>query len=329
MIPLRVRLKGFLCYKDEQEVNFDGSSLWMLSGLNGSGKSAVFDAVTYALFGHHRGGSIQAQELVNKNSDGFEVEFDFLQDGQAYRIRRTLKRKAKGGSSSAQQIFKRVAHNGNGQSKWEALDDTGKKTDFDDWIRNNIGLSYETFTSSVLLLQGKAERLLDSTAKGRFEVLAGIVDLDRYVLLHERADARRKEQEGEVKLLAQRLAALPEVSAMELLEAEGRVLAAETDHARARQEVERLQCVEFQARQWQELRGRLEQMCQRLCQAEALLADADEIERDEQRLKELQAMLPAVKNALDQRYGLENANRRLTELAEQQDKIRQELAEKE
>ena len=58
MIPLRVKLKGFLCYKEEQEISFDGNaSLWMLSGLNGSGKSSIFDAVTYALFGHHRGGA--------------------------------------------------------------------------------------------------------------------------------------------------------------------------------------------------------------------------------------------------------------------------------
>ena len=48
MIPQRVELKGFLCYKEEQEIGFDGNAtLWMLSGLNGSGKSAIFDAVTY------------------------------------------------------------------------------------------------------------------------------------------------------------------------------------------------------------------------------------------------------------------------------------------
>ena len=48
MIPQRVKLSGFLSYKDEQEVRFDGSQLWMLSGTNGSGKSSIFDAVTYA-----------------------------------------------------------------------------------------------------------------------------------------------------------------------------------------------------------------------------------------------------------------------------------------
>src|SRR5215211_515570 len=98
MIPRRVKLSGFLSYKDEQEVAFDGSSLWMLSGLNGSGKSTVFDAVTYALFGHHRGGASNAGELINKDSKDLRVEFEFLADGQPYQIRRTLRRDARGGS---------------------------------------------------------------------------------------------------------------------------------------------------------------------------------------------------------------------------------------
>ncbi|HVK07352.1 MAG TPA: AAA family ATPase, partial [Gemmataceae bacterium] len=92
MIPRRVKLSGFLCYKDEQEIAFDGSSLWMLAGLNGSGKSTIFDALTYALFGHHRGGSQNAGELINKDANALAVEFDFLVDHQPYQIRRTLRR---------------------------------------------------------------------------------------------------------------------------------------------------------------------------------------------------------------------------------------------
>jgi DNA repair protein SbcC/Rad50 len=106
VIPQRIRLKGFLSYKEEQEVTFDGASLWMLSGLNGSGKSSVFDAVTYALFGHHRGGGQHAVELINKDSEGLTVEFDFLLDCRAYRAKRTLKRDAKGGSRGTQQILR-------------------------------------------------------------------------------------------------------------------------------------------------------------------------------------------------------------------------------
>src|SRR5262249_35286284 len=92
MIPQRILVKGFLSYRDEQEVAFDGDSLWMLTGPNGSGKSTVFDAVTYALFGQHRGGKQNAKELINKDSDGLVIEFDFLLDGRLYQAKRTLKK---------------------------------------------------------------------------------------------------------------------------------------------------------------------------------------------------------------------------------------------
>ena len=95
MIPLRIHLHGFLCHRDRTEICFDDSSLWMLAGLNGSGKSAVFDAVTYALFGGHRGGQRNAEELINKESDGLVVELDFLRGDEVYRIKRTLKKQGR------------------------------------------------------------------------------------------------------------------------------------------------------------------------------------------------------------------------------------------
>src|SRR5438874_12338307 len=174
MIPRRVYLRGFLCYREEQEIDFGGATLWMLAGLNGSGKSAVFDAVTYALFGHHRGGATGAAELINKESDGLVVEFDFLLDGNLFRAKRTLRKGAKGNTTATQQILGlRTPADGDKAGKWDPVPDTGRKVEFDAWVRDRVGLTYETFTSSVLLLQGKSEKLLDSSPRGRFEVLSG------------------------------------------------------------------------------------------------------------------------------------------------------------
>jgi DNA repair exonuclease SbcCD ATPase subunit len=326
MIPLRVKLKGFLCYKDEQEISFDGSSLWMLAGLNGSGKSAVFDAVTYALFGHHRGGSQQAVELINKSSDGLLVEFDFLQDGAAYRAKRTLQRNARGGASGTQQIFRRQSAHGNGQGAWQPVEGTGKRAEFEAWVRENIGLSYETFTSSVLLLQNKAEKLLDSTAKGRFEVLAGIVDLERYQRLHERADQCRKEHEAKVKTLNSRLEGLPEVGALLLVEAEGQIAAAEVARKQSQEEVERLQDLDVQARRWADLQGRLAQASRRWQEAQGLLADATAIERDLARLGELRQVLPHLETILGQRGQIQDSERKAGEVVRQQQKLQEQLA---
>src|SRR5258708_23256135 len=94
MIPLRVSLEGFLSYKDKQIIDFEGSSLWMLCGPNGVGKSAVFDAITFALYGYHRAGGGNPKALINHyaNDNRFIVEFDFFVDGIAFRIRRTCAR---------------------------------------------------------------------------------------------------------------------------------------------------------------------------------------------------------------------------------------------
>src|SRR5580704_11210969 len=113
MIPQRIKLSGFLSYKDEQEIRFNGSPLWMLSGTNGSGKSSIFDAVTYALFGYHRGGSQSAAELINKESNTLSVEFDFSVDKQLYRIKRTVRRRTSG-VASTQQVMRCVK----GSSLW-------------------------------------------------------------------------------------------------------------------------------------------------------------------------------------------------------------------
>src|SRR3954447_24567802 len=242
MIPRRVCLRGFLCYREEQEIDFAGSTLWMLAGLNGSGKSAIFDAVTYALFGHHRGGSQHAAELINKDADGLQVEFDFALDGDLYRAKRTLKKTNRGTTTATQGVSRSQPPAAAGRpGKWEPVPDTGRKAEYDAWVRDRLGLTYETFTSSVLLLQGRAEKLLDSTAKGRFEVLAGIVDLDRYARLHARADDRRRELKARHELLQHQLEALPEVGDEELAAADVEIAKAAAARNAARAEVERWQ----------------------------------------------------------------------------------------
>jgi exonuclease SbcC len=327
VIPQRIRLKGFLSYTDEQEVTFDGASLWMLSGLNGSGKSSVFDAVTYSLFGHHRGGGQHAVELINKESDGLTVEFDFLLDGRAYRAKRTLKRDGKGGARGTQQIS-RFEPNPRGGS-WAAVEGTGQRREFDSWVADNIGLDYDTFTASVLLLQGKAEKLLDSKPEGRREVLAGIVDLGRYERLHKRADDVRRDSEATLKQLQRRLELLPEVTPEESAAAEERIATAEQNRAAARAEVERLQGVEYQAREWVKLQGRLAEASERWRQARDLLGDAAAIETAVTRLAELRAVLPRMRDIHIQRGRAHQARFDMERLTKQRQELQGDLAKRE
>ena len=326
MIPQCIRLRGFLCYKDEQEINFDNhATLWMLSGLNGSGKSSIFDAVTYALFGHHRGGSQHAIELINKDSDDLSVEFDFRLDNQVYRVRRTLRKKPRGAPASTHQIY-RCEPNGE-LSNWKAIEGTNYKAQFTEWINDNIGLTYETFTSSVLLLQGKADKLLDSKPEGRRAVLASIVDLERFEKLHDKADERRKCLKAQFEQLGDRLRALPEVKDEQMTEAHEGISHAESARETARAAVERLREMEHRAKEWMELQRQLKAAAERWERAHRLLAESADIERDVERLRELREVLPRLKNIIGQRGTIRDADLKTKDFTKEKQKLRDGLAQ--
>ncbi|MFL5329587.1 MAG: AAA family ATPase [Gemmataceae bacterium] len=328
MIPRRVRLKGFLSYRDEQELDFGGGCVWMLSGPNGSGKSSVFDAVTYSLFGHHRGGSRDGVELINKSSDDMSVEFEFAADGKMYRARRTLKRNRDGSAKSSQMLYQESG------SHWEQVPDTGKKVEFDRWVQEHVGLSYETFTSSVLLLQGKAEKLLDSAAKARFEVLASIVDLERFGRLHELADEERKNLVGQLQQIKNRLEAMPGVDVAEIDAVRVQIVAAEEARQQCESEHERRLQLKSRAEEWTNLQRRIAEFRVQEEQALGLVTEAETIEKAAARLKELRTNLPHLEQAIKCQSRIAEAERKTQEYelahkaaADQLDAVQRDLAQ--
>jgi DNA repair protein SbcC/Rad50 len=290
VIPRKITLRGFLCYKDEQTVAFDGAHLWMLAGVNGSGKSTIFDAITFCLFGAHRGGSSGHSELINKESNAMAVEFDFSVDDAVYQIRRGLKRDAKGKATSTQGVYRYDAP----QRKFVPVNDAASAEGFKKWVRENVGLDFDTFTSSVLLLQGKAEKLLDSKPAGRAEVLAGIVDLERYQRLHEKADEIRKKAKADHDSLTAQLSGIPIVSEFDMLAAENKVVDAEAEKSRANDDIERRQQAEFDARNWHDAAKKLRDLKAKQAQSQQLIADADTIVANFTRFTELRGVIPNV-----------------------------------
>jgi DNA repair exonuclease SbcCD ATPase subunit len=317
MIPQRIWLKGLLSYRDEQELRFDGGALWMLAGPNGSGKSSVFDAVTYALFGQHRGGRQNARELINKDSEGLAVEFDFLLDGTLYQARRTLRKKSK---RSTRQIH--CFEDGS----WRPVPETGSEVGFADWVREHIGLTYETFTSSVLLLQGKADKLLAAEPAERFRVLAGIVDLGRYQELADRADLKRREFESAATALGQQLEALPPVNGDEIEAIVRSATAAESDKRAVQAKMECLQRRLVLAERSLDLEGKLAETRADWERAQGALARATATETDWQRLQELRQVLPHIGSALEARARLGDSKCKRDQLAAARDQLAAQVA---
>ena len=94
MIPVRLKLRNFMCYRDNvPPLDFTGIHLACISGDNGNGKSAIIDAMTWALWGKARAKS--ADDLIHTTQSEMEVEFDFTVAGQLYRIIRKRSRPKK------------------------------------------------------------------------------------------------------------------------------------------------------------------------------------------------------------------------------------------
>jgi len=322
MIPLRIGIEGFLCYRGYQEIDLADLGLCMLSGPNGSGKSTVFDAVTFALFGAHRGGEQRFEELINKRCDRASVEFDFLLNGGRYRAYRTVKRKTKGGSQSTVELREWSP----AEAEWVVVSETNSARGFANWVAENLGLGYETFSCSMLLRQGHADRLLLAGPKDRFQVLAGIVDLGRYQRLAQKAEDRRKSAEATAEALRAQLAGVAEVSAEQLQEADRCAEAAAIAAREADQAVCQLQATHGRAAQWAQLTLKLEEAHRNRQGLADLLARGAQIEADWSRLCALHAIVPVLNEIHEHRARLETSIAAVVELTREREAKQQEVA---
>ena len=96
MIPLKLRLHNFMCYREEQSLDFSGIHLACLTGDNGHGKSTLLDAITWALWGKAR--ARRDDELITLGETEMWVEFEFGLTGQRYRVWRQRSKKGRGQS---------------------------------------------------------------------------------------------------------------------------------------------------------------------------------------------------------------------------------------
>ncbi len=225
MIPVRVSLQDFLTYAAGEAggpvvLDFDGASLWSVGGDNGAGKSAIFDAITYTLYGEHRGGKQHDNRLIRKGATTAKVSFEFRQAGRRYMVERTITRKtAHDGKARPDAKSVHAAVWDDAEQAWIAIPDTDKATELERWVRSLLGMEFETFRSSVLLRQGEADRLLTAKPNERFKVLAGLIDLRAYQRLERLADQRRRAASSTAEQLEQQLAGLQPVTDEDIAEA--------------------------------------------------------------------------------------------------------------
>src|SRR3989304_280376 len=85
MIPIKLALRNFMCYRDNvPPLRFTGVRVACLAGDNGHGKSAILDAITWALWGRARAKS--DDELIHLGRTEMEGELEFRLGDQQYRV---------------------------------------------------------------------------------------------------------------------------------------------------------------------------------------------------------------------------------------------------
>jgi exonuclease SbcC len=326
MIPLRLRVRNFMCYRDNvPPLDFDGIHLACLIGANGHGKSALLDAVTWVLWGKAR--AKRDDELIHLGESEMEVEFTFELGGAVYRVLRKRDSTKRGRTLLDLQV-----QAPEGRETFRSIAESGVRATQEAIIRL-LRMDYDTFTNSAFLLQGKADAFTTRTPAERKQVLGEILGLSLYDEYEQRAKdkAREKERqvaelEGLLRDIDRELARQPEYET-ELAQAETRVadlstLVKEAESAlRALRQEE--QTLEHQQARLLDLERRLFQAEQELGEIEAQISERQQrLKLYETTLAERQEVEKGYASLMVAREAEANWNDRLAQYALVQDRQR-------
>jgi exonuclease SbcC len=192
MIPLHLRIAGFLSYHEPVDIDFTLFDLACISGHNGAGKSSLLDAITWSLFGEAR--SNDKDSIVNLQSKAAEVELIFSYEGNIYRVLRTLSR----GKNTTLEF-----HIQNGDD-WRPLTERSKN-ETQKRIEQTLRLDYDTFINAAFFLQGKADQFTQQKAADRKRILGNILGLEIWETYKERTAEKRRTLEDDVRLIDGRI----------------------------------------------------------------------------------------------------------------------------
>lgn len=219
MIPQKLQIKNFISYGPNlQTIDFTNYSLICLSGKNGHGKSALLDAMTWAVWGQARkiaGATKADQGLLRLGQTQMLVVFDFLFAGKTYRIRREYMETY--GKPINTLEFGMIEPD---TDTFIPLTDKTIRTT-QEKIEQTLRLDFESFSNSAFLRQGSSNEFSKKSPKDRKHILASILGLDQYEVIRKLALEKIKESQTKKTVLTtlqeKRMA---ELAAQEALDAE-------------------------------------------------------------------------------------------------------------
>jgi exonuclease SbcC len=197
--PIKLILTAFGPYKQKQEINFQelqGHQLFLVSGKTGAGKTTIFDALCFALYGSASGEDRDDVKLLRSDFSEDDVhtavELYFELKGRFFRILRQLPHVKKGNKSATGERYEFYE---SVKGKEIPAVDRQMVTEINKRIEQLVGLTQGQFKQIVMLPQGEFRKLLTSQTEEKEDILRRIFNTQTYQLIGERLRERRKEQE--------------------------------------------------------------------------------------------------------------------------------------
>ncbi|MCR4690553.1 MAG: SMC family ATPase [Lachnospiraceae bacterium] len=194
MRPLKLTLSAFGPYAGEVTLDMQllgTEGIYLICGDTGAGKTTIFDAICFALYGEASGSSREPGMLRSQYaapSDTTMAELTFLHGGKEYRIMRIPEylREAKRGDKLVKQIATAELYLPDGRV-------ISKIKDVNAAVEELLGITKQQFSQIVMLAQGDFMRLLLSDTKEKREILRKLFDTGNYQKLQDHLEEKRKE----------------------------------------------------------------------------------------------------------------------------------------
>ena len=197
MRPIRLIISAFGSYADRQEIDFSRfgeTGLYLICGDTGAGKTTIFDAITFALYGEPSGEGDRAKNALRSTYAAPEtptyVEMTFVLRGQTYTVRRS-------------PSYMRPRQRGTGMTEEKpsatlTLPDGSVLSDrraADAHLSELLGVTREQFKQISMIAQGEFRELLKADTAKRTELFRDLFSTGRFNALQERLaqDARAQE----------------------------------------------------------------------------------------------------------------------------------------
>ncbi len=187
MKPVKIVMSAFGPYADRTEIDFtllgeDG--LFLIAGDTGAGKTTIFDAISFALYGEAAGGRERRKSRSFRSDYAAPkvetmVEFTFTHRGETWWIRRNpeyIRPKLTGTGTTKQNADARMRCQETGQT-WFGQQEVNAK------VNELLGLTQDQFTQTVMIAQGDFLKILNAPSDVRKQLFQKLFNTGFYETL--------------------------------------------------------------------------------------------------------------------------------------------------